>query len=156
MALNMHDKRLNILLWYSCSVHPEKWHALYNINACENHYPGKWQAMHDADACENYIAIILRCQSPCFQMYAKTSMYCNTVALLLSICSQKCHCKIARNMYGNRKYLFRNKGYCYVYMWVSWSPPLCPRSLRCIYHYAMCHMGRGNSLTCERRSTEAN
>ena len=29
----------------------------------------------------------------------------------------KCHCKIAWNMYGNRKYLFRNKGYCYVYTW---------------------------------------
>ena len=29
----------------------------------------------------------------------------------------KCHCKIARNMFGNRKDLFRNKGYCYVYVW---------------------------------------
>ena len=75
-----------ILLWYSRSVHPEKWHALYNVNACENYYPGKWQAMHDANACENYIAIILRWQSPCFQMYANTSVYCNTVALLLFIC----------------------------------------------------------------------
>ena len=77
---------LNILLWYSRSVHPEKWHALYNVNACENYYPGKWQAMHDANACENYIAIILRWQAPCFQMYANTSVYCNTVALLLFIC----------------------------------------------------------------------
>ena len=42
--------------------------------------------MHDANACENYIAIILRWQSPCFQMYANTSVYCNTVALLLFIC----------------------------------------------------------------------
>ena len=47
------------LVWYSRSVHPQKWHALYDVNACENHYPGKWQAMHDANACENYIAIIL-------------------------------------------------------------------------------------------------
>ena len=55
------------LVWYSGSVHPEKWHALYDVNACENHYPGKWQAMHDANACENYIAIILWQQSPCFK-----------------------------------------------------------------------------------------
>ena len=45
----------------------KKWHALYDVNACENHYPGKWQAMHDANACENYIAIILWQQSPCFK-----------------------------------------------------------------------------------------
>ena len=24
------------ILWYSHSVHPEKWHALKNVNACEN------------------------------------------------------------------------------------------------------------------------
>ena len=53
-----------ILVWYSRSVHPEKWHALYDVNACENHDPGKRQAMHDANACENYIAIILWRQSP--------------------------------------------------------------------------------------------
>ena len=56
-----------ILVWYSRSVHPEKWHALYDVNACENHDPGKWQAMHDANACENYIAIILWRQSPYFK-----------------------------------------------------------------------------------------
>ena len=50
---------MKTLVWYSRFVHPEKWHALYDVNACENHYPGKWQAMHDANACENYIAIIL-------------------------------------------------------------------------------------------------
>ena len=55
------------LVWYSHSVHREKWHALYDVNACENHYPGKWQAMHDVNACENYIAIILWRQSPYFK-----------------------------------------------------------------------------------------
>ena len=55
-----------ILVWYSRSVHPDIWHTLYGVNACENHDPGKWQAMHDANACENYIAIILWRQSPYF------------------------------------------------------------------------------------------
>ena len=34
-----------------------------------------------------------------------------------SFVKKKCHCKITWEMYGNRKYLFRNKGYCYVYTW---------------------------------------
>ena len=61
------ETTVKILVWYSRSVHLEKWHALYDVNACENHYPGKWQAMHDANACENTIGIILRRQSPCFK-----------------------------------------------------------------------------------------
>ena len=83
------------LVWYSRSVHPEKWHALYEVNACENHYPGKWQAMHDANACENYIAIILWQQSPCFK--------CMWI-----------HQCIA-------KYLFRNKGvfFCFLHVWIT-------------------------------------
>ena len=30
-----------ILVWYSRSVHPEIWHTLYGVNACENHDPGE-------------------------------------------------------------------------------------------------------------------
>ena len=34
-----------------------------------------------------------------------------------SFVHKKCHFKTTWNMYGNRKYLFRNKGHCYVYTW---------------------------------------
>ena len=58
-----------ILVWYSRSVHPEKWHALYDVNACENHDPGKWQAMHATNACETTLRL-----------------YCDDSHLISSVC----------------------------------------------------------------------
>ena len=74
-----------ILVWYSRSVHPEIWHTSYGVNACENHDPG------NGKRCMMQMPVKTTLRLYCDDSHLISwvceiiLMYCDTVALLLSI-----------------------------------------------------------------------